>query len=233
MKVTNSNFFSSALAKPTSLMWLGLGAVLAILFIELALRVLAGDTMAFDRNIILAMRNPADLSDPLGPYWFEELMRDITALGGTGILSFIALFTVMYLYLQKHRHMAFLVAVMIVSGMICSSLLKYGFSRPRPDLVPHGSYVYTSSFPSGHSMMSALVYVTLAAIYARSQFRRSLKLLIMASALLVVASIGLSRVYLGVHWPSDVLAGWCAGSIWALMSYRLVRYGQKRGKLTF
>lgn len=217
----------------SNILWLGLGTILVVLFIEIALSVLVGETMTFDRSIILALRNPTDLSDPIGPFWLEELMRDITALGGTGILSFVTLFTVLYLYLQQHRSMAIFVSSVIVVGMVSSSLLKYGFARPRPDLVPHGSYVYTSSFPSGHSMMSALVYLTLGAIYAHSQIRRRIKVLIMSSALIVVLLIGLSRIYLGVHWPSDVLAGWCAGGVWALLSYRLVRYWQKRGKFSF
>lgn len=213
-----------------SLVWFALAAVLVTLFIELALSVLAGETMVFDRNIILALRNPLDLSDPIGPYWLEELMRDITALGGTGVLSFVTLFTVLYLYLQQHRQMAMFVTIVIVTGMLSSSLLKYGFARPRPDLVPHGSYVYTSSFPSGHSMMSALVYLTLALMFANSQIRVSIKVLFITSALFLVLLIGLSRIYLGVHWPSDVLAGWSAGSVWALMSYRFARFWQKRGK---
>jgi undecaprenyl-diphosphatase len=216
-----------------NLMWFALGAMLIMLFIELALSVLSGENLSFDRAIILALRNPMDLSDPIGPMWLEELMRDITALGGTGVLSFVTLFTVLYLYLQKHWQMALFILMVISTGMLCSSLLKLGFARPRPDLVPHGSYVYTSSFPSGHSMMSALVYLTLAAIYARSKILTSIKILLLSSALLLVLLIGLSRIYLGVHWPSDVLAGWCAGSAWALLSYRFVRFWQKRGKFVY
>jgi undecaprenyl-diphosphatase len=217
-----------SLFKLSTMMWLSAFCALAWLFIELALLANSGSPLTWDRSIMLAMRNPLDLGDPIGPRWFEELMRDITALGGTGILSLLTLLTCSYLVMQKNRVLAWFVLITIGTGMLCSFALKYGFSRPRPDLVAHGSYVYTSSFPSGHSMMSAVVYFILCGILLQTQTRRRITIFMLSCTALVVLMIGLSRVYLGVHWPTDVLAGWSAGCLWALFSYRLLRYWQKR-----
>ena len=175
----------------------------------------------FERQILLLFRHTADLSDPIGPLWFEELMRDVTALGSTVVLSAVTLISVAYLFFQQNRRLALFIVVAISSGLLCSYLLKYGFARPRPELVPHGMYVYTSSFPSGHSMLAALVYFTLAGLLARLQQSCKLKIVLYLSAAVIVLMVGISRLYLGVHWPSDVIAGWCGGMLWALLCLRL------------
>src|SRR5690606_2993408 len=126
-----------------------------------------------------------DPSEPLGPHWLEETGRDITALGGMTVLALITLSVAGFLVLQGRSHMAGLILATIVSGMLLSYAFKYGFDRPRPDLVPHGSYVYTSSFPSGHSMMSAVVYLTLGALLARVQSNRSVKIYLLTVAVLL------------------------------------------------
>lgn len=201
-------------------------------FIELADEVLEGQTQTFDEWMLLALRNPADLSDPVGPEWVEELGRDFTALGGVGILLLVTVAAVGYLLLKHRRRTALFVAVAIGGGMLMSQLLKMGFSRPRPDLVPHETYVYTTSFPSGHSMMSALTYLTLTVVLAyllRARRREQLYLLVVAVVLTV--AIGVSRVYMGVHYPTDVLAGWTAGTFWALLSWVVAFWLQQRGVL--
>lgn len=184
-------------------------------FIRIAGLVTAGGTEELDRQLLLAFRHLDDLSDPIGANWVEELMRDITALGGVGILTFFTLMSALYLILIEKPKLALFVVVAIATGTLMSFALKYGFDRPRPDLVPHGSYVYTHSFPSGHSLMSALVYFTLASLLARVEPRRRVKSFMFIMATLLTVSIGVSRVYLGVHWPSDVVAGWTAGIFWA------------------
>ena len=200
-------------------------------FVELAGEVSAGETDTFDRTILLALRNPADLSDPLGPNWVEELGRDFTALGGVGILTVLTLAVSGFLLLQHRYRATVIVLLSVAGGLVVSTLLKLVFDRPRPDLVPHAAYVYTSSFPSGHSMMSAATYLTLGALLARVQPRRAVKAYLMIIAALLTIGVGVSRVYLGVHWPTDVLAGWALGATWALLCWLTARWLQRRGQV--
>ncbi len=199
------------------------------LFIELADEVIEGDTHAFDEKLIIAMRNPDDLSDPIGPEWFEEFGRDITALGGVGVLTVLTLAIAGFLILQHKKRTAFFIVVAIAGGVLISALLKSGFDRPRPDLVPHGSYVYTASFPSGHAAMSAVVYLTLGTLLAQVQHRRRVKIYLIILALLITIAVGTSRIYLGVHWPTDVLAGWTLGVSWALVCRLAAGWLQRQG----
>lgn len=212
---------------------LGLLALIALVggalwaFMELADEVLEGETRAIDEAVLLALRTPGDPADPLGPGWLEEIGRDATALGGLGVLTFIAVVAVIYLIMARKGRAAVFVAASIAGGITVSLVLKAGFDRPRPDLVPHGSIVYTTSFPSGHSMMSALVYLTLGALLARLQPERRLKVFVIGVAIVVTFAVGVSRVYLGVHWPTDVLAGWAAGAAWAMLSWAIVLWLQR------
>ncbi|WP_051243901.1 phosphatase PAP2 family protein [Azohydromonas australica] len=185
-------------------------------FIALSDEVREGGLHTLDRTILLAMRNPADPSDPLGPRWFEEFMRDLTGLGGHGVLGLLLLAVASFLVLAGLRRTAGSVLAACLSGAVLSALLKDLFARPRPDLVPHGAYVLSPSFPSGHALLSALVYLTLAALVSRHLGQRRLKLHVITVAVLLTMLVGISRVYLGVHWPSDVLAGWAIGAAWAL-----------------
>jgi undecaprenyl-diphosphatase len=197
-------------------------------FIELADEVVEGETHAIDTAILLALRNPENLADPLGPRWLEELFRDFTALGGVGVLAFVSLSVAGYLALQRKRRALLLLAVAVIGGLLLSGILKAGFDRPRPDLVPHGAYVYTASFPSGHSMLATVTYLTLGALLARILPDRRTKFFVLALAIVLSLLVGLSRVYLGVHWPSDVAAGWMAGSAWALLWWLVARWLQRR-----
>jgi undecaprenyl-diphosphatase len=198
-------------------------------FVQLAGEVIEGDTERLDRRILLALRNPSDLSDPIGPRWFEEAARDITGLGGHAILGLVTLAAVAYLLLTRKRGAALLVVAAVGGGMLLSSLLKLGFERPRPDLVPHGARVYTASFPSGHAMLSAATYLTLGALLARVHEGRRIKLFLLGVAIVLAVLIGASRVYLGVHWPSDVLAGWCGGAAWASLCWFVALQLQRHG----
>ena len=197
--------------------------------IEIADEVLEGETHAFDTAILLAMRNPVDHADPLGPLWLEEMMRDLTGLGGIAVLVLVTAAALGYLLLMHRRRVALLVLVAVGGGMLLSLLFKAGFDRPRPDLVPHYSHVSTSSFPSGHSMMSAVAYLTLGALLARVHAARKLKAFFLGTAGLVTVLVGTSRVYLGVHWPTDVLAGWSAGAAWASLCWLVALYLERRG----
>jgi undecaprenyl-diphosphatase len=178
-----------------------------------------GETLALDRRILLAFRTPGDPSQPLGPRSFQEAMRDITALGGFTVLTLVTVVAALaFAFHRKLRHAAVFVAAVLVA-QVGSEQLKGLYGRPRPDLAPHATYVYSASFPSGHSMLSATVYLTLAALIATLEPRRSTQTLVFATAVTVMITVGLSRIYLGVHWPSDVLAGWCAGAGVALVAW--------------
>jgi undecaprenyl-diphosphatase len=200
-------------------------------FAALADEVMEGETSTFDERILLALRSPDDLSDPIGPLWFEEMMRDFTALGGMGLVILLMLAVCGHLWLQQKHRMAVLVLIAVGGGILISFLLKFGFDRPRPDLVPHGSEVYTTSFPSGHAMMSAAAYLTLGALLASVQKLRRTRAYLMMLALLVTIVIGFSRVYLGVHWPTDVLAGWTSGTLWAILCWQGAQWLRYRGQI--
>jgi undecaprenyl-diphosphatase len=210
---------------------LGLGSAAVWAFIEIAEGVSEGGSREFDKRLLLALRNRSDPADPIGPRWVEEMARDFTGLGGIGILGLITAASVVYLLMMRKRNAAVLVAAAVGGGLLLSALFKAGFDRPRPDLVSHLSQVYTTSFPSGHSMMSAVAYLTLGALLAQLHKGRAVQAFILAVAILITVLVGLSRVYLGVHWPTDVLAGWAAGAAWACLCWLVAQWFQKRGAL--
>lgn len=214
-----------------------IGAVIALAVAAIGLLVFAGaadmaaegDSHAFDTAILTSLRMADDPSDPIGPSWFDAAMGDITALGGVIILTLIALSVVVYLLLQGKWKYAIVVAGASASGTILSETLKVGFARPRPDLVPQLVEVHSLSFPSGHAMLSAVIYLTLGALLTRFHKRKRERALIMLYAVLVTMLVGASRVYLGVHWPTDVIAGWAMGAAWAALWW-LFAWGVLRDK---
>jgi undecaprenyl-diphosphatase len=123
---------------------------------------------------------------------------------------------------------ALFVFVSVAGGQLLSSVLKLGVDRPRPELVSHLADVHTLSFPSGHAMMSAVTYLTLGALLARIMPNTALRIYVLGVAILATFLVGASRVYLGVHWPSDVLAGWCAGAAWAMLCWLIARLMLRR-----
>jgi undecaprenyl-diphosphatase len=198
-------------------------------FIELADEVLEGETAAFDAWLLTAMRTPGDLADPVGPGWLEEMARDFTAMGGVALLAFLSVATCGFLAM-RHRYatMVYIVAA-VVGGLIISTLLKFSINRARPDLVPHLSIVETPSFPSGHSLMAAVVYLTLGVLMAQTQPNRRLRAYLISLAIVLVLAVGISRVYVGVHWPTDVVSGWLVGASWALLCWYVMLLLQRRG----
>ena len=166
---------------------------------------------------------------PIGPSWLMEAAQDITALGGRTMLLAVTLFAIGYLALEGKHGAMWLVTIAAGGGGLLSTILKHLFGRDRPDVVPHLVAVTSQSFPSGHSMLAAILYLTLGALLARFAARRRTRVYMLTVALFVTFVVGSSRVYLGVHYPTDVLAGWCAGLVWALMCWLVARYLQARG----
>lgn len=197
-------------------------------FVALADEVKEGGTQRFDDAAIRALRRPDNPGKMRGPPWLEDAARDVTALGGVTVLGLVTTAVVGYLLICRKYHAMWLVLAATTGGLILSSLLKYVISRPRPELVPRLSYVYTSSFPSGHSFMSAVVYLTLGTLLMRLTPGRAIKLYLLLTALFLTFVVGVSRVCMAVHYPTDVLAGWTAGLAWALVCWLIARYLQRR-----
>jgi len=204
-------------------------AVLIFSFGYLAVEVLEGDTAAFDRAVVLALRTSGNPADPLGPAWLEEMGRDVTALGSFAFLGFLFLSVLGYLILIRKRSAAILVTVAVIGGTAVSTLLKLGIDRARPDLFPSTARVFTASFPSGHATLSAVTFLTLGALLARMHAEGRIKIYFMVLAVILTVFVGLSRLYLGVHYPTDVLAGWAVGAAWAIVCWIAAVWLQKRG----
>jgi undecaprenyl-diphosphatase len=183
---------------------------------RLTSEVLEGETLGFDRTVLLSLRQPGDLSRPIGPAWLTHAVGDITSLGGVTVLALLTLLATAYLLLDRKAGIAVFLFLSVLSGWLASTGLKILVARARPDVVPHLVDVGDLSFPSGHAMVSAVTYLTLGALLARTQRRRATRIFVMAAGILLAVIIGLSRIYLGVHYPTDVLAGWVAGALWAL-----------------
>jgi undecaprenyl-diphosphatase len=194
-------------------------AVIATCFLHLASEMSEGDTLAFDRAILLALRDPAHNLQPIGPDWLRTVALDITALGGPVVLTLITAAITGFLLVIRRPGAAALVAASIITGMLLSTLLKDSFDRPRPEIVPHIVVATSASFPSGHALLSAVTYLTLAGLLMRIQNGSLAKAYVLGVAVLLTVSIGASRVYLGVHWPTDVVAGWSVGAAWALLCW--------------
>jgi undecaprenyl-diphosphatase len=201
---------------------LGLCAVL-FLFIRLASEVMEGDTLAFDEQILRSLRNAVDPGRPIGPTWVEGVLLDITALGSPVVLGLVVLIITGYLLLEARYVTAAIVLATSISGEILNETLKIFFERPRPTVVPHLRDVVTASFPSGHAMESAIIYLTLGALLMRVVEGRITKIYCMATAILLTLLVGVSRVFLGVHYPSDVLGGWMLGFFWAAVTLLATR----------
>lgn len=206
-------------------------AGLVLAFGHIAEEVLEGDATKFDQKILLFFRNANDLSDPIGPPWVEEMARDITALGSYAVLSIIFCAVVTYLFMARQRAAAFWVSAAVGGGVLLSNVLKLAYERPRPDLVAHAARVFTTSFPSGHATLSAITYLTLGALLASLHGSLRFKVYFLSLAILLTIAVGISRIYLGVHYPTDVLAGWCIGAAWAALCWSTFNWLQGRGQI--
>jgi undecaprenyl-diphosphatase len=204
---------------------------LLVVFIKLASEVLAGETLSFDKKVLLALRNPADPSRPIGPPWMLSGALDITALGSATVLGLTVFAVAGFLLAQGLWRRALFVTLASSGAWFINTALKQLFQRPRPDVVPHLREVMTMSFPSGHALQSAVVYLTLGALLMHIAKRRLTKLYCISVAMLATALVGASRVYLGVHYPTDVLAGWLIGLSWALVCWMIERSLERQAGL--
>ena len=203
----------------------------AWVFLALADEVMEGGTQRLDDKILLALRHPDDPASPIGPGWLPDVARDVTSLGSVSVIVLILAVVTGFLLLSRKYAATVFVLAATCSGFALGAMLKGMYRRPRPEVVPHLMPAYHSSFPSGHSMMSAVVYLTLGALVARLVTRRALRFYVLGLAAALTGMVGASRVYLGVHYPSDVLAGWCAGLVWASLCWLVERRLQKGGAI--
>ena len=207
-------------------------AVVAVwAFVIVAGLVHGGATREFDETTIRAFREPGNPGLLRGPDWLEGAVRDVTALGGSVVLILFTTAVAVFLGVRRQRHALVLVLVASLGGLLLANGLKMAFQRPRPDLVPHLARVDSTSFPSGHAVSSAVVYLTLGALLSQLVQERKLKVYFLGVACFLTFLVGVSRVVLGVHYPSDVLAGWSAGLAWALFCWMAASYLQRRGKV--
>jgi undecaprenyl-diphosphatase len=180
-----------------------------------ASEVIEGDTLAFDRAVLLFLRQSSDPAMPIGPMWLRQVMIDVTALGSVAVLTIITTIAAGYLVAAKKPALAAFAAGAVVGGALISTLLKFTYARTRPDIVAHLVGTDSASFPSGHAMNSAVTYLTLAVLLARAEKSATVRRYLVSMAIGLTLVIGFSRLYLGVHWPTDVAAGWIVGGLWA------------------
>jgi undecaprenyl-diphosphatase len=204
-----------------------LGA-LTVGFVALARAVREQDTQAFDEAVLRALRRPDAPGRTRGPLWVAESARDVTALGGMSVLTLLVLAVCGFLVLVRRWRTLALVLGATLGGFGVNVLLKGLVSRPRPSVVPHLMTVYSESFPSGHAMLSAIVYLTLGALLSQLVHKRWLQVYLMTVALALTGLVGFTRLLLGVHYPTDVLGGWMAGLGWALLWGLVARVARRQ-----
>ncbi|MBN9241749.1 MAG: phosphatase PAP2 family protein [Mesorhizobium sp.] len=173
----------------------------------------------FDTTILLALRETGAPDQPIGPAWLPGAVRDVTALGSTVVLACLTVAAVIWLWIARQRDKALLMFVAMAGGQALGAVIKLAVHRPRPSVVPHLVTETSLSFPSGHAMMSAVAYLTLALLAAGVLQSSTARFFLLLLAVLTTFAIGVSRLYLGVHWPSDVMAGWCIGTAWAMVCW--------------
>jgi len=207
---------------------------LVLLGVHLADELIEGEAFSFDTRLLLALRVPGHPQTPIGPSWLLQSAVDISALGGYTLMWLFGVTGLAWLLMLHKRAEAAGIAASLIGSSVIDGWLKHLIARPRPELVPHLVQVTNASFPSGHAMVSSAVYLTLALMLAEGVeidgWRgRAARVAVVAFFSALAVLIGMSRVYLGVHWPSDVLAGWCFGTAWALLAWMGDRWlGRRR-----
>lgn len=198
-------------------------------FVEMLEVARSAASHTFDTQILLALREAGHPDIPVGPHWLPGVMRDITSLGSASVLIMATAFAAFYFLLTRRAAIGMFIIACVAGGQFMATLLKLGVDRQRPDVVTHLVQESSLSFPSGHATMSAITYLTLAALAASFLHARVAKIYVLTLAVLMTLLVGISRLYLGVHWPSDVIAGWCVGFAWAMLCWLALRLLRRRG----
>lgn len=188
-------------------------------FIELADEMREGGLRETDLRLLYLLRDPANPANPLGPHWLQELVRDLSALGSLPVLFLVSSAAIAALWMERQRAAALWLTVAVLGALTMNIIAKVLFARQRPDILPPELLPVSFSFPSGHAFMSAAVYFTVAALLTHVIPRRRTHVFVIVTAGLLTVLTGFSRVYLGVHYPSDVLAGWTLGLCWAALCW--------------
>lgn len=216
-------------ARDLELMGLGtLFFALVLGFIRIADRVRQGP-LSIDERILLSLREPSDLAAGIGGEHFQGMVRDVTSLGSGTLTVLFTVGLLGYLLLTKRPAAALYVVIAVIGCWLLNDLLKDFFARERPTIVPHLMGASDPSFPSGHTMISATFYPTIAELFGRLVQRRRLRFYLLGLGVFVAALVGFTRIYLGVHYPTDVVAGLCLGFSWALLIGIVGRLLQRRG----
>ena len=205
--------------------------LLFLLFRQIANWIDAGATECIDTELLRFCRDDTPEMNPRGSPRFVCALRDFTALGSGTVLTLLVIIVSLFYFLQQRWRTGLFLLVTSTLGWGLMEWIKDVYARPRPTIVPHLVKETSYSFPGGHAKMSAVVYLTLGTILAQRSRRRSVKVFWISLAIVLTLCIGCTRVYLGVHHPSDVLAGWVAGTCWALFVFLIVRLWRDRRKL--
>ncbi len=191
-------------------------------FLGLALFIASGHSFAFDRTIVLFFRETGDPASPIGPAWLQEAVRDMTAFGSFVGLGLMTIAASLSLWICRHRPLAIGLALSVIAATLASTGLKILIGRDRPDIVEHAALTFTASFPSGHAFLSAVTLLSIAGFVGLASRREDIARLCVWLAWVMIGLIGLSRIYLGVHWPTDVIGGWCLGIAWSSLSVAIL-----------
>jgi undecaprenyl-diphosphatase len=208
-------------------------AAAVLFFIEIADEMTEGEAHGFDMAVLEALHpDPANPSEPVGPRWLDHAAADLTALGSVSVLAATALLAGGFLVLQRKRVEAAIVVVAFAGGLALSESLKALFSRERPPEVYRAAEILNASFPSGHALLSAVVFLTLGAMLAQEAKGMALRIFVMSAAIGLMLIVGATRIYLGVHWTTDVLAGWSVGAAWATACWIVGRWLRNRSAMS-
>jgi len=202
------------------------------LFVVVTDEVVENEHRGLDNRILLALRTPGDLSQPIGPRFVKNASLDISSLGSAPVLTLIIVMICGYLLLERKFAATWFILFASISGTILNQILKEFVGRERPQIVPHLSEISNYSFPSGHSMLSAIIYLSLAVLLTKTVKTRPTKMYLIGAAFFLAFLIGLTRMILGVHYPSDVLAGWTAGTAWAMLCWVGATWLNRRGAIS-